>query len=166
MGRYIPILLALLFLTGCEGEQASTAASTPTPPPALAAAETVSTLELEVGSNAPAFRLELIRTGEPGELQVDIYQGKGANGPIQQFMEWIPDCQLTELTAEDVNFDGYTDFHFLVNTGTQGEEYSAYYVWDPGGVQRRAPGRLPGVRHRPDPHGLPGGGGEPAPPDH
>ncbi len=143
MGRYIPILLALLFLTGCEGEQASTAASTPTPPPALAAAETVSTLELEVGSDAPAFRLELVRTGEPGELQVDIYQGKGANGPIQQFMEWAPDCQLTELTAEDVNFDGYTDFHFLVNTGTQGEEYSAYYVWDPAGGQ-----------FVPDPYGL------------
>ena len=141
MRRYIPILLALLLLTGCEGEPVPTAALAP--PPTPAAAETVSALELNVRQYGPSFWLELVRTGEPGELRVDIYVNQGDQKPLQSFMEWSPEYQLTELRAEDVDFDGWTDFHFVVNTGPQGSEYSAYYVWDPEAE-----------RFVPDPYGL------------
>lgn len=120
-------LLALLLLSGCEREPAPT----PTPEPAPRA-EPVSTLELSVGNGFPSFWLELVRTGEPGELRVDIYQAQGDPEPIRSFTEWSPEYQLTELKAEDVDFDGDMDFHFVVNTGTQGGIRSAYYIWDGG----------------------------------
>ncbi len=72
---------------------------------------------------------------------MDIYKAQGDTKPLQQFAEWSPEYQLTGLVAEDVNFDGYTDFHFLLNTGTQGEEYFSYYIWD-------------GEKFVPDPYGL------------
>lgn len=143
MKRCIPSLLALLLLAGCEGEPAPTAVPTSTPTPAPIAVETVSTLELTMGYGFPTFWLELVRTGEPGELRVDIYKAQGDLKPFQSFTEWSPEYQLTELEAEDVDFDGWTDFHFAVNTGTQGGEYSAYYVWD-----------AETERFVPDPYGL------------
>ena len=136
-------LLALLLLAGCEREEPTlTATPTLTPSPAPSSqAEPVSALELELGEGLRSFWVELTRPGEPGELVVSIYKNQGDAQPFQSFTEWALDCQQTELTAEDVNFDGYTDFHFPVSTGTNGGECSAYYIWENG-------------RFVPDPYGL------------
>lgn len=140
MKKYIAALyiLALLLLTGCEGEPV------PSPfPESTSAPEPVSTLELDLGEGLRSFWVELARPGEPGELRVDVYKAQGDPEPFQSFTEWSPKYQLTELKAEDVDFDGWTDFYFVVNTGTRGSEYSAYYVWDPETEQ-----------FAPDPYGL------------
>lgn len=69
MKKYIAALLALLLLTGCEGE------SIPSPfPESTSAPEPVSTLELDLGEGLRSFWVELARPGEPGELRVDVYK--------------------------------------------------------------------------------------------
>lgn len=128
MKRCTPILLALLLLAGCEREEPAPIPS-PTPSPQ---AEPISALELELGEGLRSFWVELTRTGEPGELAVSIYKSQGDAQPFQSFTEWSPDVELTELEAEDVNFDGNVDFHFRTVTGTQGGTRSAYYIWDSG----------------------------------
>ena len=153
MKKYIaPLCILVLLLTGCEREEpvptmAPTSGLSPDPGE-TAAEELIFTRELNVERYGRTFWLELVRTGEPGELRVDVYETREDPEPFQSFIEWSPiewspEYQVTELKGEDVDFDGYTDFHFVINTEPQYGEYSSYYVWDPDAE-----------RFVPDPYGL------------
>lgn len=146
MKKYIAALyiLTFLLLTGCEGELVPSLTPEPTPVP-TPWVEPISALELELGEGLRSFWIELVPLGELGDLRVDVYREKGDGEPFQSFEAAVPNYMLTttELTAEDVNFDGYTDFHFLVNVSSQGDSWSRYYVWSP------EEGRF-----APDPYGL------------
>ena len=137
MKRYVRALSALLLLAGCRAQPPAptptpepatveTFCSTPTPDPTH---EPVN-IEVDVGDGEHTFWVEPVRPGEPGEVQVNIYQQKNDSQLFQCFAEWSPDYEIIGLMAEDVNFDGYMDFQVHLVTGTWGGQWSAYYIWN------------------------------------
>lgn len=147
MKKYFSIFMLLLLLTACHGEPAvsapvptstpaatvtpaptptSTPESTPTPTPE----PTAPGLELDVGDGEHKFWVEL--TGEGTDRRVNIYEKQGDSQPLQTFLEEgnVP-LDTVELTAEDVNFDGFMDFHFYTGFGYSTVSHSSYYTWDP-----------------------------------
>lgn len=112
-----------------ETPAVSTPAPEPTPTPTPE--PTSIGLEVDVGDGEHKFWVELTDEGE--EKRVNIYEKQGDAQPIQTFedTEGFVSLSRAGLTAEDVNFDGYMDFHFYTSFGYSIVSHSSYYVWDP-----------------------------------
>lgn len=145
MNKYSVLLLAILLLTACQStsQQAGSPAPAPTPTPMATVTLTPEPtpsptpepssvgIELDVGDGEHKFWVELTKEGEG--KRVNIYEKQGDTRPIQTFedTEGFVSPSGADLTAEDVNFDGYMDFHFCTSFGYSIVSHSSYYVWDP-----------------------------------
>lgn len=100
-------------------------------------------IEVDIGDGEHTFWVELAKGEE--DARVNIYRNKGDSEPAQSFVEeeGFVDLDMAWLTAEDVDFDGYMDFHFYTSFGYSIVSCSSYYVWDP---KEQC--------FRPDPYGL------------
>lgn len=146
MKRYVRALPVLLLLAGCRAQPpAPTPTPEPTPVPEVSGAPEAASvgIEVDIGDGAHTFWVELAEA-EVGKT-VNIYREKGDPKPLQSFTdeEALLDLEMAELTAEDVNFDSYMDFHYCTSTGYALVSHSSYYVWDPNTEQFQA-----------DPYGL------------
>lgn len=112
-----------------ETSAVSTPAPEPTPTPTPV--PTSLGIELDVGNGEHTFWVELTDEGEKN--RVNVYEKQGDARPIQTFedTEGFVSPSRADLTAEDVNFDGYMDFHFYTSFGYSIVSHSSYYVWDP-----------------------------------
>ncbi len=145
------LLLLFLLLSACGGSPAPTPTPTPTPtltptpePIPTPRPEPLSSLELSLGEGLVSFWIELVSSEEPGDLlRVDVYREKGDGEPFQSFETTLPGRTLppVRLVAEDVDFDGYTDFYLLAGGDPEEAPSARYYVWAQG-------------RFNPDPYGL------------
>lgn len=143
--KYVLCMLLLLLLTACQSTSQQAESPTPEPMPTLAATVTPTPeptpsptpeptsvgIEVDVGDGEHKFWVELTDEGE--EKRVNIYEKQGDVQPIQTFedTEGFVSLSRAGLTAEDVNFDGYMDFHFYTSFGYSIVSHSSYYVWDP-----------------------------------
>lgn len=124
MRRSLVLGLALSLLCGCTGAE---------PSPSLSPEAQSWGAELPAGDRT--LWLELAETDRPAgdgrELAVNIYEKRGDTTPLQHF-EDVCYCsgEAVSLTVEDVNFDGYPDFHFIVAVGAWSNRFSSYYIWD------------------------------------
>lgn len=144
MKRYIPILLALLLMAGCEREEpAPTVTPTPTPTPTstLAPEEdpNLRGISLDVGDGIHSFWVEARYSGEFREdfpesdmgLTLSFYERKGDPQPVQVIetgtMQWN---ERFRLEAVDADFDGNMDLYYTYSEGTHGNGFRSFYIWD------------------------------------
>lgn len=133
----------LLALTACATpktaqipvpEQTPVAIATPTPAP-----ERPDYVDHPITLGEDEYIVRLVGAeGEKAQLgSLALYKSADLSAPIQTFSGFVYDAGTpldSEFIAEDMNFDGFLDFHVYGYRGQMGKAYF-YWLWSPESAQ-------------------------------